>query len=242
MKTVNKSNGFSYIPHHFFLKVGDALEDDDLFVNDGNLHNNLDDGSADNSFFSETVEDWYRAAYFEVLDLVIEAIKDRFDQTGYAIYHNLEELLVKGTAGQEFSDEKKKVCELYHEIDGSQLNVQLESLATYFKSENIPVSLKECVKYLQSLSDDAKSFYSEVCTLIQLILVMPATNALSERSFSVMCRIKSYLRSIMWQERLNHIMVLNIYKEQLDKLDLVAIANEFVGESEHRKRFFGTFT
>ena len=55
----------------------------------------LDDGSADNSFFSETVEDWYRAAYFEVLDFIIEAIRDRFDQPGYAIYRNLEELLVK---------------------------------------------------------------------------------------------------------------------------------------------------
>ena len=71
---------------------------------------------------------------------------------------------------------------------------------------------------------------------------MPATNAISERSFSVMRRVKSYLRSTMWQERLNHVMVLNIYKEQLDKLDLVAIANEFVGESEYHKRFFGTFT
>ena len=59
----------------------------------------LDDGSADSSFFSETVEDWYQVAYFEVLDLVIEAIKDRFDQPGCAIYRNLEELLVKGAAG-----------------------------------------------------------------------------------------------------------------------------------------------
>ena len=136
----------------------------------------LDDGSADSSFFSETAEDWYRAAYFEALDLVIEAIKDHFDQPGYAVYHNLEELLVKGAAGEEFGDEKRQVCELYHEIDGSQLNVQLESLVTYFQSENIPVSLQECMKYLQSLSADAKSFYSEVCTLTQLILVMPATN------------------------------------------------------------------
>jgi len=86
----------------------------------------LDDGSAVSSFFSETVEDWYRAAYFEVLDLVIEAIKDRFDQPGYAIYCNLEELLVKGAVGKEFGHEKKQVCELYHEIDGSQLSVQLE--------------------------------------------------------------------------------------------------------------------
>ena len=119
----------------------------------------MDDGSTDNSFFSEIVEDWYQAVYFEALDLVIEAIKDCFDQPGYAIYRNLEELLVKGAAGEEFGDEKKQVCELYHEIDGSQLNVQLESLATYFQSENIPVSLNECIKYLQSLSADAKSFY-----------------------------------------------------------------------------------
>ena len=120
--------------------------------------------------------------------------------------------------------------------------MQLESLAIYFQSKNIPVSLKECIKYLQSLSADAKSFYSEVCTLTWLILIMPATNAISERSFAVIRRIKSYLRSIMWQQWLNHVMVLNIYKEQLDKLDLITVANEFVGESEHCKRFFGTFT
>ena len=97
-------------------------------------------------------------------------------------------------------------------------------------------------QYLHSFSDDAKSFYSEGCAVIQLILVMVATNAISEKLFSVMCHVKSYLWSTTWQERLNHVMLLNIYKEQLDKLDLVAIANEFVGESDHRKRCFGTFT
>ena len=72
----------------------------------------LDDGSANNSFSCETIKDWFRAAYLEVLDLVIEAIKDHFDQPRYAIYHNLEELLVKGAAGQEFGDEMKQVCQL----------------------------------------------------------------------------------------------------------------------------------
>jgi len=114
----------------------------------------------------------------------------------------------------------------------------LESLANYFQSKYIPVSLKECIKYLQGLSPDAKSFYSEVCTLTELILVMPATNALSERSFSVMCRVKNYLQSTMRQERLNHAVVLNIYKEELEKLDLIAVANEFVSDSEHRKSIF----
>jgi len=46
----------------------------------------------------------------------------------------------------------------------------------------------------------------------------------------------------MRQERLNHVMVLNISKEKLDKLDLIAVSNEFVSDSKHRKGFFGTFT
>ena len=46
----------------------------------------------------------------------------------------------------------------------------------------------------------------------------------------------------MGQARLNHVMVLNIYKEQVDTLDLTATVNEFVGSSEHCLRFFGKFT
>jgi len=67
-------------------------------------------------FFSETVEDWYQAAFFEALDLVIEGIKDFFDQPGYAIYRNLEELLVKEASSEEYSGQKKQVCELYNDI------------------------------------------------------------------------------------------------------------------------------
>ena len=49
---------------------------------------------------------------------------------------------------------------------------------------------------------------------------MPATNAISERSFSAMHQIKTYLRSTMTQVRLNSVMVLHIHKELTDGLDL----------------------
>ena len=84
----------------------------------------LDNSSADHNFFSGSAEDWHKVAYFEVLDLVIESIKDCFDKPGYAIYCNLEELLVKGAVCEKFADEKKQVCHL-------------------LLSENTPVSLKE---------------------------------------------------------------------------------------------------
>ena len=71
--------------------------------------------------------------------------------------------------------------------------------------------------------------------------MLPATNACSERSFSTMKRIKTYLRSTMGQERLNHLMTLNIYKSKLDELDLHVIANDFVHDSGHRLKVFGNF-
>ncbi len=46
----------------------------------------------------------------------------------------------------------------------------------------------------------------------------------------------------MGQERLNHLMVLHVHKELTDDLDLISIANEFVGDSEHRLKLFGTFS
>ena len=80
---------------------------------------------------------------------------------------------------------------------------------------------------------------SQVVILLQLILVAPATNATSERSFSALRRLKTYLRSTMTQQRLNHCAVLNVQKEECDALSLKEVATDFVGSSEHRYSIFG---
>ena len=75
---------------------------------------------------------------------------------------------------------------------------------------------------------------SQVCRLLQIVPVMPATNATSERSFSALKRVKSYLRNTMRQERLNSLMVLHVHKELADQLDLKSVANELVSGHESR--------
>ena len=92
-----------------------------------------------------------------------------------------------------------------------------------------------------TFSNAELTIYSEVVTLLKLILVSPATNATSERTFSAMRRIKTYLRSTMGQARLNSLMLLHVHKEKTDSLSLLDIANSFVN-SEYRKSVFGTFT
>ena len=66
-----------------------------------------------------------------------------------------------------------------------------------------------------------QAFFSEIVKLTQLLLVMPATNAVSERSFSAMRVIKNYLRTNSSQDRLNHTMLLYVHKDLTDKLDIL---------------------
>ena len=82
---------------------------------------------------------------------------------------------------------------------------------------------------------------SQVFILAKLILVMLATNAVSERTFSALRRVKTYLRSTMTQARLNHLMILDVHRELTDTLELIETANEFVSRSDHRHTIFGTF-
>ena len=68
---------------------------------------------------------------------------------------------------------------------------------------------------------------------------MPATNAVSERSFSALKRVKTYLRSTTGDSRLNHLMMLHVHKDRTDAIALVDVANDFVGEKENRRQLFG---
>ena len=82
----------------------------------------------------------------------------------------------------------------------------------------------------------------QVVILVSLVLVMPATNAASERSFSSLHRIKSYLRSTMTQSRLNSIMLLHVHNDLTDQINLIDVANNFVDNKlDHRSTVFGRF-
>ena len=72
-------------------------------------------------------------------------------------------------------------------------------------------------------------------------VITPATNASSERYFSALRRIKTYLRNTMRQERLNHLMLLYVHKDQIDLLNLCDVGNYFVCGHENRLSMFEKF-
>ena len=183
----------------------------------------------------------YRKHYYEAVDLAINCIKDRFDQKDFRTYAILQELLLKAARNESFEEELKEVVEFYEsDFDASLLRSQLSIF-----SEDIPdikdINFSDVLNYLRGLSPGMKSLISEVIRVAKLIVVCPATNATSERSFSALRRAKSYLQSTMKQLRLNNIMILHVHKDRTDDLNLAEVANEFVSVKEQRKAVFGNF-
>ena len=74
---------------------------------------------------------------------------------------------------------------LKEDFDASQLKMQLGILSANFSCESAHINLHDVISHLRELSSAQKSLISEVCKLVSLILVMPATNAVSERSLLV---------------------------------------------------------
>lgn len=102
------------------------------------------------------------------------------------------------------------------------------------------VTVKQVIELFRAMPPATLSLMNNVVVLLKLILVMPATNATSERSFSALRRLKTYLRSTMSQPRLNHLMLLHVHREETDNLNLEAVANDFVSLRQ-RETIFGKF-
>ena len=195
--------------------------------------------------FHDSPKDCYRAIYFETYDSVINFIKQRFDQPDYRTYMYLQETLIKAAVSEDYEEDLYKVCEFYNEINQFDAKTHLAVFSEMMKSADIErteTTLGDIIKYLQKLPRTYKLLISEVIKIAKIMLVMPATNALSERSFSALKRVKTSLRSTTTDSRLNNILTLHVHKEELDSLNISKVADEFISLGERNLIFAGPHT
>ena len=162
----------------------------------------------------EKVEDDYRRKYYAVLYTVVSCIKERFEQPDYEIYSSLEQLLVKAAMAKSYDEAFATVTTFYRDdINSDLLSVQLKTLPAVIRSSDELVNTFYDVRNLiKELKQPLKALISEVAKINNLIIVIPATNAVSERSFSAMRRLFTYLRTNNGPYRLNNTMVLHVHK------------------------------
>ena len=96
------------------------------------------------------------------------------------------------------------------------------------------------IALFQKLVNIKRMLVEELIKLVKLILEMPATNAVSQRPFSPLKRIKTYLRSAKTYQ-LNLLLILHIHLLLTGRLDLTKVADEFIKRRERKKSKFGHF-
>lgn len=198
-------------------------------------------------FFHETPEQKYKADYFQALDFVAGNIEDRFQQEGYKMYLHLQQFLLKAAQGdhEAYSSHAEAIVSFYGDselskcgdIHRDKLFIQARGFHNEFKGAG-GVAMGDVHSVFASLSDAERQYYSQLLIVYQLLLVMPASNAVSERSFSSLKLVKTYLRNSMGQERLNHLLILHIHSEETDRIDVDAVIKDFIVGREGREAQF----
>ena len=201
----------------------------------------LDQGSRPHQFL--TPMEYFRQQYYEVCDLMIGELNDRFEQQNLLPpVLALESVLLNAANGLNYKDQLKVVQQYCYKDDFnfSRLDSQLGILA-----DGIKVALPSVKKVtsMRTICDamNAQTVYktmlSEVHKQLRLYLTVPITTATSERTFSALRHVLPYLKSTMTEKRLNNFLLLYVHKELTDNLDLLKIGKDFINNEEHRKHF-----
>ncbi|XP_003243634.1 uncharacterized protein LOC100570690 [Acyrthosiphon pisum] len=67
--------------------------------------------------------------------------------------------------------------------------------------------------FIETLKNCNSALYPSIHTFLQIGATLPVSVAISERSFSCLRRLKTYLRNKTGEERLNGLMLSNLYRD-----------------------------
>ena len=204
----------------------------------------FEDGSNPHEFTSAKA--YYRQIFFEACDLLSVELKDRFEDQHIPSVLAIEQALLKAANGNNCETEivhLTKSC-YKNDITWSDFSRHIPLLHDVIKkgcpSVKKVTSIDTICEAMNS-NNIFKEMLPTVHQIIRLYMTVPITSATSERTFSALRRLLTYLRSSMTEKRLNHCLLLHVHKEMTESLDLVSVGKEFIDLYDERKKYFGRF-
>ena len=170
----------------------------------------------------------------EISDKLIGEIERRFESPTFILFYSkVEDVLRKAATVENTSTAalgEKIITHFGDDLEETELRTKLSMLKNTMQGMIFSIDcFKEKLTPYQTL-------FLQISKLFRLLLIMPATSATSERSFSSLRHIKTYLRTSMKQERLNHLMMIYVHKDK--KIDFTESMKEFVLSKDNRLGIF----
>ena len=188
-----------------------------------------------NTVFSDVKEFHKITHYFPALDKIIMELTTRFGENDNKILCSLGKLL----SLEQPDDETFKTVSEFYKFDEGSLRAD-HKLYTHAK-KNIDDNGSASSLFKQLMDHGVLEMIPTLGKALKVFAVIPATSCSSERSFSSLRRLKTYLRSMMGQERLSNLAILHIETEFVNKVlqqDMESMINTFGGKSGRNTKFF----
>lgn len=180
-----------------------------------------------------TPEDYYRVNLFiPVVDHFISSLTDRFGA------HQWQALRISGLIPslieQKSFDDLKSSIMFYEEYlpSANTIKEEFELYRSRWINQQFDSRPKNVIDaYVQCNG----IFFPNIKTLLQIYASLPVTTATSERSFSTLKLVKSYLRNTMSEDRLNGLAALYIHSSI--PIDIESIIDRFSRRKKRKLEF-----
>ena len=200
-------------------------------------------------YYPATPKDQFRMTVNELVDTMIMELRERFNENNYDVLTAVETLLADAlTETKPNLSLLQTACQFYRsDFDYSRLHHQLtvfygeiKAIASSHGKRQIESDLP-AIQHIRQLfaGKGLRDSYPEVLRLLQIYLVVPVSSAESERSFSTLRRLKTWLRSSMEEERLAALALLTVEREEVLKLEeaIDELIEEFCARGNRRMIF-----
>ena len=160
----------------------------------------------------------------------------RFDQDALKVAAQREATLI-AAANNTFSG--LDLVQIPDVIDRVRLERQLQMLGDLTKPGTVIQSIHDVARLIDGLHEQTRGIFKETEMLVELCACLPVSAASSERSFSSLRRLKTWLRSTISQKRLTHLALMHAHCDILDKVDIACLVKSFISNTPERKSTFG---
>jgi hAT family C-terminal dimerisation region len=174
-----------------------------------------------------TLSEKLKRLYYNIIDRFLAEFDRRFTSNEIL----LNSLDAFDQESKTFMDYKKikDFAECYtNHIDGVILASQVmatKSCVASCKADKD--SEKTDVLLLHKKLKELPAAYSEILKVLQILLTLPITTASNERFFSVLKRVKTYIRSTCGDDRLCHLMLMAVEPNLVKSFDQDELVDDF---------------
>lgn len=187
-------------------------------------------GGSKNQHYSNSPEDLYRCLYYEIIDTCIQSINNRFNSNGIKRAKDIEAFLLQNNNTEVFQENYNR------DFDTERLYLHKKMFFDSTRRQNFH-SVSEIASHFNE-NVHLKDLFSEYFKALKLFFTIPVTSCTSERSFSNLRRLKTFLRTTMTDARLNDCVILNLYKDIVREIDHSEIANIIIQRNTQRRNMF----